>query len=135
MLTFTLEKITLFQTLSEIYLLWRNDRCYVREFRGEIMKDKNLINEWYQLMAILEDVANNKLLPETRYRKLKLGTLTNHGAFEVKSKHLRLYLITEHHTGKILVCAGKKKNQKRDVGRLKRIIYEYKAFTEQRKKR
>jgi hypothetical protein len=49
-------------------------------------------------------------------------------AYEAKSFSLRLYMITEHKIGKILVCGGRKKTQIKDIERLKRIIKEYSHF-------
>jgi len=57
-----------------------------------------------------------------------------YSAFEVKSKHLRLYLINEKETGQIHILGGKKGDQDEDLKRVEKIIREYTEFKLTRKK-
>jgi hypothetical protein len=76
-----------------------------------------------ELFATIEDVANGKLVPKHRYRKLHLNT--PYPAFEAKSKHLRLYLIYEKQSGQVHILGGKKSSQPKDLKRVESIIKEY----------
>ena len=128
MTIFTLAKVEAFETSSTVWKLLRNGRCFVDEFLEEVKKDKNVRQEWLEMMATIHDAASGKLLPQKRFKKLTLAKSFTFHAYEVKSFSLRLYMITEHKTGKILVCGGRKKTQIKDVERLKRIIKEYSHF-------
>jgi|GEM_PF-1968281 len=128
MTIFTLAKVEAFETSSTVWKLLRNGRCFVDEFVEEVKRDKNLRQEWLEIIATIHDAASGKLLPQKRYRKLTLAKSFVFQAFEAKSFSLRLYLITEHNIGKILVCGGRKKNQIKDIERLKRITKEYSHF-------
>ena len=128
MTIFTLAKVEAFETSSTVWKLLRNGRCFVDEFREEVKKDKNLREEWLEMIATIHDAASGKLLPQKRFKKLKLAKSFVFQAYEAKSFSLRLYMITEHKIGKILVCGGRKKTQIKDIERLKRIIKEYSHF-------
>lgn len=128
MTIFTLAKVDAFDTSSTVWKLLRNGRCYVDEFLEEVKKDKNVRQEWLEMIATIYDAASGKLLPKKRFRKLSLAKSFAFQAYEVKSFSLRLYMITEYKTGKILVCGGRKKTQLKDIERLIRIIKEYTHF-------
>jgi hypothetical protein len=128
MTIFTLAKVQAFETSSIVWKLMRNGRCFVDEFVEEVKKDKNLRPEWLEMIATIHDAASGRLLPQKRYRKLILSKSFVFQAYEVKTYSLRLYLITESNVGKILVCGGRKKNQIKDIERLKRMIKEYTHF-------
>jgi hypothetical protein len=49
-------------------------------------------------------------------------------AFELKSKHLRLYLLREDFTGIILTFGGRKTTQKSDLQLLQKTLLEYCQF-------
>jgi hypothetical protein len=127
MLNFTIEYISLFDELNtnqRVGKLVRNGKCFFDEFIKEIEKDKNLCNEIDNLYAYLEDVVLGKLLSKNVYRKLNTVIL-KYQPYEVKSKHLRLYLIHDKEKGKVLLIGGKKTTQKEDILRTIRLIKEY----------
>jgi hypothetical protein len=128
MTIFTLVKVEAFETSSTLWKLLRNGRCFVDEFVEEVKKDKNLKQEWLEILATIHDAASGKLLPQKRFKKLSLAKSFEFQAYEAKSFSLRLYIITEHKIGKILICGGRKKTQIKDIERLKRIIKEYSHF-------
>jgi len=121
---FTIENVPEFGTHQKVNKLWRNGKCLVNQFIEEVNQDVNLAHELLELYATLEDVANVKRVPPNQYKKLHLGKL-KYAAFELKSKHLRLYLIHESGTGQILIIGGKKGTQDQDIERLEKIIKEY----------
>ncbi len=130
--TFVVEPIVEFGILR-VYKLIRDGKCMVDEFKDEVFKDDNIKDEWGELISNLKDVAGNRLLPKTRFRKLKLSKKLQYKGFEVKSSNLRLYLFKENITGIITVCGGKKKTQNKDIERLEKIIKEYTAFKQAQK--
>ncbi len=134
MTTFAVEHIPEFETRQRVNKLIRNGRCFIDEFQSEIEQDENLSPELYELTATIEDVANGKLVPKNQYRKLHLSKKLKYSAFEVKSKHLRLYLINEKETGQIHILGGKKGDQDEDLKRVEKIIREYTEFKLTRKK-
>lgn len=116
-----------------MFKIYRNDKCFIDDFKNEVLKDYNLKDEWYELMAILKDVSENKMIPNTRFRKLSLGIKIKQSMYEAKSKHLRIYILKENETGQILILGGKKKTQKKDIEKIKRIMKEYTHFQNQSK--
>ncbi|MBI2968418.1 MAG: hypothetical protein HYY40_11495 [Bacteroidetes bacterium] len=131
MVTFAVQPLPEFETRQRVNKLIRDGKCMVDEFKDEVLQDNNIRDEWGELIAVVKDIANDKMLPKTRYRKLKLSKKLPYSGFEAKSHNLRLYLFREHLTGQILVCGGKKKTQEKDIARLEKIIKEYSAFRHQ----
>lgn len=134
MSTFEVKHIPEFETRQRVNKLVRNGKCLVDDFKDEIKKDKNISPELDELVATIEDVANGKKVPKNQYRKLNLSDKLKFSAFEVKSKHLRLYLIHEKDTGQIHILGGKKGDQDEDIKRVERIIKEYTTFKQTQKK-
>jgi len=126
--TFAIEHIEEFETNQSVNKLIRNGKCFFDQFIEEIRNDNNLFPELGDLYAIIVDVANNKLLPQTRYKKIYVNKKLKYHPYEAKSKHLRLYMFHEKGTGQIIVFGGKKTNQKTDIERLERLIKEYTTF-------
>jgi hypothetical protein len=93
-----------------------------------IQIDSLLAREWPVLMASLSDMSNRLSLPESRCRKLRLRTCPGLSAFELKSKHLRLYLLREDFTGIILTIGDRKTTQKSDLKSLQKTLLEYCQF-------
>ena len=73
MTIFTLVKVEAFETSSTLWKLLRNGRCFVDEFVEEVKKDKNLKQEWLEILATIHDAASGKLLPQKRFKKLSLA--------------------------------------------------------------
>lgn len=134
MISFEVKQIPEFETKQKVNKLIRNGKCLIDDFRDEIKKDKNIEPELDELVATVEDVANGKMVPKNQYRKLHLSSKLQYSAFEVKSKHLRLYLIHERDTGQIHILGGKKGDQDEDIKRVEKIIKEYSTFKQSQKK-
>lgn len=132
--TFEVRHIPGFETRQKVNKLVRNGRCLVDEFENEIRRDSNIAPELDELVATIEDVANGKLVPKNQYRKLRLSNKLQYSVFEVKSKHLRLYLIHEKNTGQLHILGGKKGDQDEDIKRVEKIIKEYTVFKQLNRK-
>lgn len=128
MINFEVIHIKEFETKQKVNKLIRNGKCFVDEFWDEIKRDKNIGPELDELIATLEDVANCKMLPKNQYRKISLSRKLKYSTYEVKSKHLRLYLFHESKTGQILLLGGKKVEQEKDIKKVEKIVKEYTAF-------
>ncbi len=128
MIRFATEHIEDFETAVPVNKLIRNGKSLMDEFVTEIKKDKNLASELGDLFAIVEDVANKKRLPPTRYRKIIVPKKFKFKPYEAKSKHLRLYLFHDNESGQVIVMGGKKTEQKSDIEHLKSIVVDYTNF-------
>jgi hypothetical protein len=69
-------------------------------------------------------VANNKLLPKTRFRDITLSKKEMIKEYEFKSRNLRVYAIKSP-GGKIILLGGYKSNQKKDIKKFRNIKAEY----------
>ena len=133
--TFVVIEFDQFKTKQKVNKLLRNGRCLVDEFVNEIRGDKNLAPELSELFATIEDVANSKIVPPNRYRKLHLKKNLNYTPYEAKSKYLRLYLIIDKEKGQVVVFGGKKGSQSKDLKNFEKRITEYSIYKQQNKKK
>ncbi len=125
MVIFDIEYLHEFGGFMPVGKLLRNKKCMMAKLENSIQKDSLLKHEWPVLMALLSDISNRLTLPVTRCRKLRLRTCPGLSAFELKSKHLRLYVMREDYTGIIMTIGGRKTEQKSDIQSLQKIILEY----------
>lgn len=125
---FVIANLPEFTTRQKVNKLFRNGKCLIDEFKTEIETDNNIAPELDELFATIEDVANGKRVPPNQYKRVHLSSKLKYSPYEVKSKHLRLYLIHEKETGQILILGGKKGDQDEDINRLEKIIKEYTLF-------
>jgi putative component of toxin-antitoxin plasmid stabilization module len=107
-----------------IFKLSVDDIILYDDFEDQIMKDGNLGKELFKLQSILQQYAQTKSLPETKFRELK-GCADAYTEFEIKTKNLRLYLFKEEKTGSIIVVGGNKNAQKKDISRFRGLKKAY----------
>lgn len=132
---FIVKRIDGFYTTQGVFKLVRNGKCQFDQFLNDINSDNNLRPELGDIYAVIEDVANcNGLLPQSKYRKLHLSQKVAFTGYEVKSKHLRVYLFHDKGTGQIIVLGGKKVNQDKDIERFEKTIREYTGYKNSTKK-
>jgi hypothetical protein len=127
MSNFTIEYISL-NTKRRIGKLVRDHKCLVASFLEDLKNDKNKKGNLSGIYAILEDVGNELLLPENRYKKLKGYDKLKHKPYEIRYKEFRLYTIFDSETGQLLIIGGDKKTQTKDLKRIEQIIKEYENF-------
>ena len=89
--------------------------------------EKDLIGTTYQgefntLLTYMEYICNNNSLPKTKFREIKPSSTPKE--YELKSKHLRLYMIQKP-GGKIIIFGGYKTNQANDIGKFKSLKKQY----------
>ena len=110
---FSLKLIKSVQGKQKFYKLIEDDFCPFDAFQTEI-KNSNYLSELLTIYAYMEMISNLKTLPNTKFRDITPNKSTAK-EYEIKSKHLRVYLFHEENTGKIIVCGGHKTSQKSDI--------------------
>jgi putative component of toxin-antitoxin plasmid stabilization module len=108
----------------KIFKLVVNNHCEYDEFEKQILAEASLSSELLTIQARLQDIAECRLLPKEKFRDItpKKETVKE---YEIKTRHLRVYLFHEEKTGRVIVCGGKKGSQQADIKRFRRIKNEY----------
>ena len=120
---FSLKLIKSVQGKQNFYKLIEDDFCPFDAFQTEI-KNGNYHAELLTIYAYMEIVANLKTLPNTKFRDITPNKSSNK-EYEIKSKHLRIYLFHEENTGKIIVCGGYKTSPKSDIKHFRNLKKAY----------
>ncbi|GAF02480.1 hypothetical protein [Saccharicrinis fermentans] len=124
MTKFTLNPIEEIDGKQDIYKIQIDDECLFDNFEDEIEKRGQYEEELNSIYSLIEDVANNKLLPKTKFRDISISKKDTVKEYEFKSKHLRVYPIKASN-GKIIIMGGYKNNQKKDIKKFRSIKSEY----------
>lgn len=125
---YTLIRIEAIEGTQTFYKLKANGQCQFDEYEEEIRSSGQYIDELESIYAYMEEVANNKLLPKTKFRDITLNNKDAIKEYEFKSKHLRVYAI-KGNNGKIIVLGGTKNAQKKEIKRFRSIKRDYKETT------
>ena len=104
----------------DFFKVLENAVCYWNEFCLEIESKTNWATQLDQLKARMDDVANKKLLPKEKFRKLKAMD----DSYEVKTADLRAYLLLDQN-GYIIMYAGKKSDQDKEIIKFNAIKERY----------
>lgn len=107
-----------------IFTLIVNNYNEYEEFASQIEKEGTYSSELITVQTRLQEIADCKLLPKEKYRNItpKKELVKE---YEIKTRHLRVYLFHEEKTGRVLVCGGKKTTQDKDISHFRRIKKEY----------
>jgi len=111
--------------VNKIYKLLINGKCEFDEFINKIRSEGTYTNELDQIQAHLEDIGNNNPIPHNKFKELQRDTKDNVKDFELRTNHLRVYIIREKQRDKLIILAGKKTTQKTDIKRLRKIKKDY----------
>lgn len=111
--------------INKIYKLLINGKCGFDEFIEEIRNEGTYSNELDQIQAHLEDLGHNKPIPHNKFKELHRDKKDSIKDFEIRTNHLRVYLIREKQRDKLIILAGKKTTQKADIKRLRKLKKEY----------
>lgn len=108
----------------KIFKLMVNNCCEYDEFEKQIEKEGSYTSELVTIQARLQEIADCKLLPKEKFRNItpKKELVKE---YEIKTRHLRVYLFHEEKTGRVIVCGGKKVTQQKDMNHFRRIKKEY----------
>lgn len=121
---FAIEKIDAVLGKQKFYKLYKNDVCEFDKFVAQIRAEGSFNKEITKIYALMQQVADLKNLPPEKFKKLDnpKSLITE---YEIKTKHLRVYLLHQEHTGKIIVVGGKKTTQQQDINHFREIKKDY----------
>lgn len=108
----------------KIFKLLVNNRSEYDEFERQIETEGTYISELVTIQTRLQEIADGKLLPKEKFRNItpKKEVVKE---YEIKTRHLRVYLFHEENTGRVIVCGGKKTTQQKNINHFRRIKKEY----------
>ncbi len=124
MLKFALNEIKEIQGKIKVFKLSINGKCEFDEFEELIKKEGNLNTELYTIQARLQEMSDLKSLPFTKFKDITPKKELNK-EYEIKTANLRVYLFHDKTSGRIIVCAGKKGTQPKDIKHFRKIKKEY----------
>ena len=124
MLKFALRHLGEIEGKLKIFKLLVNNNCEFDEFERKIANEVSYASELVTIQARLQEIADGKLLPKEKFRDItpKKELVKE---YEIKTRHLRVYLFHQERTGRIIVCGGKKVTQNKDINHFRRIKNEY----------
>lgn len=117
---FALEKIDAIKGKQEFLKLKVDNKCLFDEFENSL--ESRYKSELIGIYSCMQEVANLKSVPETKFHFYDKNKKRKDGIreFEFKSKHLRVYGITQPN-GKIIITGGTKAKQKDDQNEFRRL--------------
>jgi len=121
---FALKSIDVIVGRIKIFKLMVNNKCEFDEFENQVQTEGSYSSELLTIQTRLQDIADGKLLPKEKFRNItpKMEFVKE---YDIKTRHLRVYLFHEEKTGRVIVCGGKKVTQDKDIGHFRRIKREY----------
>ena len=123
---FALERIDQVEGKQPFFKLIESDECEFDNFCFQLEQSNNPkdTSELISIFRTMNFVANLIRLPKTKFRALK-GATKFAKEYEIETKNYRVYLFHQEKTGKIVVCGGTKKTQKKDIAIFRKTIKEY----------
>ena len=94
-------------------------------FYEEIENDDILFEQLSAALRFVEDAANLKHLPKTKFRVLKVPKDVKAKVYEAKKVIIRIYLFQLKGKGKVIILGSKKNNQNKDIKTVCKIVKEY----------
>ena len=102
-------------TFKKMYI---NGVCQFDDFYEEVHTSKNEYKNLLAIMALMQCFSDT-LLPKEKFRQIK--DLDRNDIYEFKKKGLRVYVLLCK-PDVVIILGGYKKNQKKDISRLKRKL-------------
>ena len=102
-------------TFKKMYI---NGVCQFDDFYEEVHASKNEYKNLVAIMALMQCFSDT-LLPKEKFRQIK--DLDRNDIYEFKKKGLRVYVLLCK-PDVVIILGGYKKNQKKDISRLKRKL-------------
>lgn len=121
---YSLSEIECIEGKQRIYKLHIETSCMLDEFEKEIEHRGQYEDELSGIYSLMEDIANNKLLPKTKFRDISINKKDKVKEYEFKSKHLRIYAI-KNPQGKVIIMGGYKNSQKNDIKKFRSLKDQY----------
>ena len=121
---FAIKRITEIDGSIPFYKMIINGICQYDEFESAIKREGNYTTELIKIQTRMQELSEGKLLPINKFKPL-LHNSNWFNEYEIKTKNLRVYLIHEPGTGRIIICGGKKRNQGKDIRHFRNILKSY----------
>ncbi len=122
--TFALQKIEEIVGRLEVFKLTVDGECEYDSFEREIEAEGSYLSELTTIQVRLQEMAELKSLPDTKFKDIT-PEKEKVKEYEVKTKHLRVYLFHDVPNGRVIVCAGKKTSQKKDIKHFREVKKRY----------
>lgn len=127
MSNFALEEIEAVKGKQVFHKLVIDGECPLDKFESEI--EACYKSELTGIYSIMNQVSNLKSVPRTKFHFYDQAK-GEHREFEFKSKHLRIYGITQA-DGKVIITGGTKANQQKDETLFRKYKKDYINFKQQ----
>lgn len=124
MAIFALKKQEEIKGKLEFYVLFKDGKNQYRETIEVLKGQGNYDSELITLQTRLQEMAELKLMPKTKCREITPKKEDNK-EYELKTKHLRLYVFHLDRKGRVIVFLGKKTSQKKDIKKFRSIKNQY----------
>jgi putative component of toxin-antitoxin plasmid stabilization module len=121
---FALKYIDVISGPIKIFKLLVNNLCEYEDFERQIETEGTYSSELVTIQTRLQEIVNGKLLPKEKFRNITPKRELEK-EYEIKTRHLRVYLFHEEKIGRVIVCGGKKTTQQKDITHFRRIKKEY----------
>jgi len=121
MSTFAVQKIETINGKQVFYKLVIDGTSPLDEFEESL--EEQYKTEMDRIYFYMEEVANLRSLPRTKFRELK-GAKSNIKEYEFKSEHLRVYAIKQPNC-KLVVMCGYKNTQDEDIIKFRSLKNRY----------
>lgn len=122
---FTLKHIPQIKGKTRFYFLTIDGKCQYEKFEEQITQEGSYEHELDQLQLRFQEVAemirpiNKEKFRDITPQKEKVKE------YEAKTKNLRVYLIHQENKGRIIIFAGRKNTQKKDIRKFRSIKNQY----------
>ncbi len=126
MKNFSLQKVEEIEGEKPFYKLIIDENCLYDEFEAQIRKEGNWAKQLNTIQTRMLAVADGNLLSKEKFRDItpKKEAVKE---YEIKAPNLRVYLIEHTHSGKIIIFAGRKTTQDKDITKFRNLKAEYLA--------
>jgi hypothetical protein len=131
---FALKKVEEITGKIPFYLLYIDDVCEYNEFESLIQKEGTYTKQLLTAQTRMQMISQGHLLPKEKFKDITPELSKKQQQqncpppikeYEIKTDHLRIYLIEHTPSGKIIVCGGKKKSQSKDIQKFRKIKDDY----------
>ncbi len=121
---FELQKIDAIVGKQAFYKLLKDGNCEFDEFVAQIKAEGSFDKEITKIYALMQQIVELKTLPQEKFKELP-NPKSEIKEYEIKTKHLRVYLFHQANTGKIIVTGGKKTTQDQDIAHFRETKKKY----------
>ena len=122
---FALKHIPQIKGKVKFYLLITNSECQYEEFEKKIAREGNYESELDQMQSRFQEVAEMiRPINKTKFRDIT-PKKEEVKEYEAKTKNLRVYLIHQENKGRVIIFAGQKNTQKKDIRKFRSIKSQY----------